>query len=301
MWLLVARQEQELCWQQFLLPDKGDASAALDCGRRKMLAGVSGIANFEHALAASIYMRPALYPMAEKITEYRDLIVANTLRGCQLFAGLPPGDLSGIAAITIVKQVDKDEYLFREGEPSRGFYVVQKGAINVHRVNSLGREQVIRVFRTGESFAEATLATATGFPADARATESSQVLVIDKSGFLGLVRRQPELAIRMLASMSVHLRLLVSQLEDLALKDVETRLANWLMKRCPNPESNQPVGIELKTTKRLLAAELGTVSETFSRTLASFRDRKLIVVKGRTLTVLSPSRLRDVLRKNLGE
>ena len=56
--------------------------------------------------------------------------------------------------------------------------------------------------------------------------------------------------------MSAHLRDLVGQLEDMTLKDVETRLANWLIKRCPQPESDRPVTIELKTTKRVLAAEL---------------------------------------------
>ncbi len=239
--------------------------------------------------------------MSETTTDYRSAIIANTLRGCQLFAGLSSGDLAAITAITTVKNLAKNDYLFREGEPSRGFYVVQRGAVNVHRVNPMGREQVIRVFRAGDSFAEATLATASGFPADARATENSQVLVVDKAGFLGLVKRQPELAIRMLASMSAHLRGLVGQLEDLALKDVETRLANWLVKRCPDPESRYPVRIDLKTTKRLLAAELGTVSETFSRTLASFRERRLVTVKGRALTVVAPVRLQELLRRNLGE
>jgi CRP/FNR family transcriptional regulator len=82
---------------------------------------------------------------------------------------------------------------------------------------------------------------------------------------------------------------------------VETRLANWLVKRCPNPQSDKPVAIELKMTKRVLAAELGTVSETFSRTLASFRERKLVSVKGKTITVLSPMALNALLRRNLGE
>jgi CRP/FNR family transcriptional regulator, dissimilatory nitrate respiration regulator len=85
------------------------------------------------------------------------------------------------------------------------------------------------------------------------------------------------------------------------LKDVETRLANWLIKRCPDPESDQPVAIELKMTKRVLAAELGTVSETFSRTLAKFRESQLLAVKGKTVTVLSPARLASLLRRNLGE
>jgi CRP/FNR family transcriptional regulator len=101
--------------------------------------------------------------------------------------------------------------------------------------------------------------------------------------------------------MSSHLRVLVGQLEDLTLKDVETRLANWLLKRCTNPRDGSPVNIELTVTKRMLAAELGTVGETFSRTMAKFRDQKLATVKGRTVTVLSPKRLGELLRRNLGE
>src|SRR4030095_5005940 len=120
--------------------------------------------------------------------------------------------------VTVVKPLEKGEYLFHEGDPAQGFYVVQRGAVNVHRVNAAGKEQVIHVFRAGESFAEASLATDRGYPADARAVEPSQVLMVQKSGFLALLKRQPELALRMFASMSAHLRVLVGQIEDLTLK-----------------------------------------------------------------------------------
>ncbi|MCX6905269.1 MAG: Crp/Fnr family transcriptional regulator [Verrucomicrobia bacterium] len=225
----------------------------------------------------------------------------NSLRSCRLFAGLPSADLEQIAAITVAKPLNKGEYLFHEGEPALGFFIVQRGALNVHRVNAAGKEQIIHVFRAGESFAEATLAAGCGYPAEARALEPSQVLLVQKTGFIALLRRQPEFVLRLLGSMSQHLRALVSQLEDLTLKDVETRLANWLVKRCPDPTSSRPVRIELAMTKRLLAAELGTVSETFSRTLAGFRDQKLVSVKGRALTVLCPAKLAALLRRNLGE
>ena len=233
--------------------------------------------------------------------EFKHEVLVNALRSCQLFTGLAPKNLNNIAAITVVKSVAKGGYLFHERDPSFGFYIVQTGAINVHRVNGAGKEQVIHVFRVGESFAEGTLATDKGYPADARAVETSQVLLVQKSGILALLKRQPELALRMLGSMSAHLRVLVGQLEDLTLKDVETRLANWLVKRCPNPASAKPARIELSMTKRVLAAELGTVSETFSRTLAKFREQGLIEVKGKTVTVLSPAKLAALLRKNLGE
>lgn len=233
--------------------------------------------------------------------EFRTAVVVNTLRSCQLFTGLPLPDLENIAAVTTVKTIDKGSYLFREGDPAQGFYIVQKGAVNVHRVSAAGKEQVIHVFRVGDSFAEVALASDRGYPADARALEESQVLLVQKAGILALLKRQPELALRMLGSMSSHLRVLVGQLEDLTLKDVETRLANWLVKRCPNPSSDRSVKIELTMTKRVLAAELGTVSETFSRTLAKFREQELVTVKGKTVTILSPAKLHALLRRNLGE
>jgi CRP/FNR family transcriptional regulator len=233
--------------------------------------------------------------------EFKQAAVVNTLRSCQLFTGLSIADLENIAAVTVLKSLDKDAYLFHEGDTAQGFYVVQRGAINVHRVNAAGKEQIIHVFRAGDSFAEIALASETGYPADARALEPSQVLLVQKSGILALLKKQPELALRMLGSMSGHLRVLVGQLEDLTLKDVETRLANWLVKRCPDPMSERPVRIELAMTKRVLAAELGTISETFSRTLAKFREQNLISVKGRVVTVLSPARLFALLRRNLGE
>lgn len=237
---------------------------------------------------------------APRTVPWRQLGLAATLRSCQLFSNSSQEDIARLVEITTPKALEKDDYLFREGAPSVGFYIVQQGAINVHRVTAAGKEQVIHVFRTGESFAEATLATDRGYPADARALEPSTVLLVQKAGFIALLRRQPELALRMLASMSAHLRVLVGQLEDLTLKDVETRLANWLLKRCPDPTANTPFTVELPMTKRVLAAELGTVSETFSRTLAKFRDQDLIRVQGKRITLLSPCRLSDLLERHLG-
>ncbi len=216
--------------------------------------------------------------------ELRGAGLALTLRGSQLFSGLPENDVASIAALVRVKSLEKHGYLFREGEPAEGFYVVQRGAINVHRVNAAGKEQVIYVFRAGESFAEASLASPTGYPANARAVENSAVLLVPKVEFLELVAKRPDLAMRMLGSMSQHLRVLVGLLDDLTLKDVETRLT-----------------IKLGGTKRALAAELGTTAETLSRTFARFREAGLIDVSGSSVTVKEPDGLTALLKRNLGE
>ena len=77
----------------------------------------------------------------------------GTLRCCQLFSGLPAEDLVIVASFAHLIRLAKGEYLFHEGEPSRGCYLVQSGAVNVHRVSPSGKEQVIHIFRAGESLA----------------------------------------------------------------------------------------------------------------------------------------------------
>jgi CRP/FNR family transcriptional regulator len=105
----------------------------------------------------------------------------------------------------------------------------------------------------------------------------------------------------MLGSMSQHLRVLVGLVDNLTLKDMETRVANWLLGRCPRPIGTRPVEIKLDRTKRVLAAEFGATSETLSRTLAKFRDQDLIRVSGKTITIRNPRALDDLLRRHVGE
>src|SRR3954471_17605794 len=224
--------------------------------------------------------------MSLEPAQFKRAVIENTLRSCQLFIGLPAPDIAAIASLVVAKHLAKGDYLFREHSRSVGFYMVQKGAINQHRVNPAGKEQVLHLFRPIESFAEGTLATEGGYPADARATETTTVLLLPKTEFLELIRKRPELGLRMLGSMSQHLRVLVGLVDDLMLKDMETRVANWLVKRCPRPLGSSPAVIQLDRTKRVLAGEMGSSSEALSRTLAKFRDRKLLQVRGNTITVV---------------
>ena len=260
--------------------------------RRPWITGI-----FERDTAHSPRITESSMPSPRTSSDLKLTGLIGSLRCCQLFSGLSAEDLTAIAGFCVHRNLAKDDYLFRQGAASEGFYVMQRGAINVHRVSAAGKEQVIHVFRSGESFAEAGLASPTGYPADARAVEASTVLLIPKAPILALIGRRPDLALRMLGSMSAHLRVLVGMLDDLTLKDVETRLVNWLVKHSHGRAGSVP----LPGTKRVLAAELGTSSETLSRTLAKLRDQQLIAVGAKAITVRDPDALAAILRHNLGE
>ena len=86
-------------------------------------------------------------------------------------------------------------------------------------------------------------------------------------------------------------------MDDLTLKDVETRFLNWLLKH-RRPGS---VAVELGRTKRVLAAELGTSSETLSRTFARLRDAGLVDIRGSTVRLKDPTGIETRFRRLLGE
>lgn len=234
-----------------------------------------------------------------KLSELRDAALIYSLRSASIFAGLPEEELRQIAGYAVVKPLRKGEYLFREHDRAIGFYVVRKGIINVHRVSADGREQVIHLFRAGESLAEAALAGDTGYPADARAVEASEVILIPKQEFMAHQREHADLAWRMLGSMSQHLRVLVFTLEGLKLKDAETRFLHWVLGRCPRPLTNQPAEVEIGMTKAVLASELATRQETLSRIFAKLRDAGVLVIKRNAFVVPDPLALHELFERHL--
>ena len=224
-------------------------------------------------------------------SEFKRSTVLQTLKRCPLLAEISPEDLNAVVELSAVKTVAAGEFLFRESGTVRGFYVVRRGAIKVHRVNWMGKEQVIHLYRPFESLAEESLVSDAGHHADACAIEPSEVVMVRRAGFVELLKDRPDLTMCLLRATQRHLCLLIELLDDRTLKDVKTRIAEWLVGHCPDPQSSKPCSIELDTTKRVLAAELGTASETVSRALAKFRAQKLISTDGNFVTLHCPTRL----------
>jgi CRP/FNR family transcriptional regulator len=231
------------------------------------------------------------YTVTNPTSSLRDSAILYFLRSTSIFSGLADDHLTRIASYAKSLVLGKHDYLFREGDAAKGFYLVRKGIINVHRVSADGREQVIHIFRAGESLAEAALVGPVGYPADARAETGSEVILIPSAEFMRHQQQHPDLAWRMLASMSQHLRVLVLLVENLKLKDAETRFLHWLLRRCPQPLPEKSIEIELGMTKAVLAAELSTRQETLSRIFAKLRDAQHIEVRHNIIVVVNPVEL----------
>lgn len=230
--------------------------------------------------------------------EARQIMMRRTLRMAPMFARLPEETMGRLVEGCRLVPLEKGAYVFHAGEPAEGFFMVHAGAINVHRVTEDGREQVIRVFYPGECFGEVVLAGGGDYPAAAKAAEGSQLILIPADHFRREIRKDPDLALSLLGSLSLHLRYLVETVESLKLQQAESRVAQWLLRQMASrgqQSGERPESWSLPLAKHLLASQLGLTSETLSRVFARFKREGWIELDGKKVRVHSPEALRQVL------
>ena len=208
------------------------------------------------------------------------------LRRLPHFRGLPPDVMESLAAGTKRLSFAAGQVVFSEGEPSRAFYCVQRGAVKVYRLSSDGREQVLHHLGEGQTFAEAAVLSMRAYPAHAVAVKAGTELIeIGAERFLPLFRGEPRLAATMVSSLSMWLISLTERVEELSVASAAARLAHYLL-RLPSRVEGGLAVIELPMAKKELAAHLAITPETLSRLLRRWQDAAVLRSDGRRLEVL---------------
>jgi CRP/FNR family transcriptional regulator len=214
-----------------------------------------------------------------------------------MFATLPDDDLRRVADLAVSRRFAKKEAVFREGDRADGFFIVASGKVKVFKLSGEGKEQILHVLETGQTFAEAVIFEGGGYPAHAETLNDAELLFLPKRPFVDLLERHPKVAIRMLASLSRWVKRMTDLAESLSLKDVETRLVFYLSEelKARGIPAKDGAELELAIGKNVLASRLGTVPETFSRTLKKLQVDGLIDVRGKRIRILSAGRLFSIL------
>ena len=225
--------------------------------------------------------------------------VLSAMRSCRFFETLDEETLRLIRPTARRVLQPRNTVVFHEGEPCRGLYIVESGAIKIYRESADAREHVIYIASPGDAFGEAALLLGRGYPASAAAVQDSALILLRKDDFLQLLREHPDISFRMMAAMAEWAHRLVNSIESLTLKDAGARFADYILSRAPDG-SGDGVTIDLGMPKQVLASHLGMTGETLSRLLARFEEDHLITAQGRKLKLLSTEDLRDLAEYGRG-
>jgi CRP/FNR family transcriptional regulator, dissimilatory nitrate respiration regulator len=209
-----------------------------------------------------------------------------------LFEGLPKGQHEALARITVSRSYDKGQIVFSEGDEGIGFYVIISGRVKIFKLSPDGKEQILHIFEPTETFGEVPVFAGHGYPAYAEAYTQASLLFFPKNAFVELIKKDPSLALNMLAVLSARLRKFAALVEDLSLKEVPGRLAAYLL-FLSNKSANAD-DFELDISKGQLASLLGTIPETMSRILGKMSKQGFIRSQGAQINILDRRGLEDI-------
>src|SRR5258706_13678730 len=159
----------------------------------------------------------------------KELVSEQSLGRCRLFDGAGQIELHQLEKLAVTKEYRKGQIIFSEGEPSRGLCLVADGTVKLHRVSPNGREILLRVVQTGDSFAEEA-AFVPCYSASAQAlAAATQVVWFERHGFQQLLAGSERLSLRIFETLALRVCQLTDTQADHKLKEAAARLASYLL------------------------------------------------------------------------
>lgn len=194
----------------------------------------------------------------------------DVVRRINFFRSVKPLVFERLVAPAVTLTFKSGDTIFRQGDPATSFFIVVDGWIKLYHITASGKEAVIYVFTKGESIAQAVAFTGQAYPAAAEAVSDARVVRISAAHIIKCIRDTPDVAIAMIASMSLHLHHLLEQVAQLKVQSAVQRVAEFLVSLCPSGKG--PYTIALPYEKVLIAGRLGIKPESLSRVFAKLKS-----------------------------
>jgi CRP/FNR family transcriptional regulator, dissimilatory nitrate respiration regulator len=227
-------------------------------------------------------------------------MISDNLKKVYIFSGLNEDELERLSKISRQKTYNKGDIIFFDTEPYMGFYITLTGLVKIYKISKDGKEHILHLIAPFNTFAEVPLFENFGeefeenfrYPANSMALEDdTRVILIPARQFRELLLSDNKICIKMVSGFAKRLRHMNHHIEELTLKDVTKRVAGFILGE-QKKDIAQDV-ISLNISKNDLAAYLGTIPETLSRTLKKLQDEDMITVDGKVIKICDMDRLKD--------
>lgn len=208
-----------------------------------------------------------------------------------VFSALSAADQQRVSGLARPRLLSTGETAYSADDEVSQLVVVHTGHLKIFRLAADGTEHLFRVLGPGEFAGETTVFTGQR-PLDfAVSLDDCQLCVFRHDDLEVLIRQHPEVGLRMLATVVERLSQTEHRLNSLTSRDVESRLADYLLS-LPTARHDRVATVTLPLAKKDVAALLDTTPESFSRALSRLAARGLIAIgAGRSISITQPAAL----------
>jgi CRP-like cAMP-binding protein len=209
------------------------------------------------------------------------------LQKVDILAPLSPEEREWVAANTAMVTCERGRVFYTTDEAGEVIFLLKHGRVALFRLTPEGRKLTVATLEAPTFFGEMGLLGQGMYGCYAEADTDCLLCVMSRADMQALIRRNPEVGLRLLAVIGGRLLDRERELEDLAFRGVPSRLAGLLLREA------DAYGTVVGRSHQELAERLGTYRETVSQVLGRFRAEGLVAVEPKRIRLLDPDGLRS--------
>lgn len=183
-----------------------------------------------------------------------------------------------------------DSEVFHEGGECRNYIFVLDGSTRVYKVFESGREMMLYRVQTGETCSLTTSVLLAGglYPANASTETECRAVLLPAKEFHTVFDASKPFRDYVCTVFGGRIRNLIMLLEAVTMRNVNVRLARWLL-------DNRSSTGQVEASHRELAFELGTAREVISRHLREFEKNAWVGLSRKNIELLDTTALDELV------
>ena len=203
------------------------------------------------------------------------------------------------------RNVPAGTVLFKEDESGREMFVIQSGKVRLTR-QVRGEEQMLADLAAGEFLGEMSILNDKPRSATATVIEDAQLLVLDPKTFEAMIKANTEIAVRMIKRFAKRLDDANERIENLLLKDVNSRVVHHIIQMAREGGETVPEGIRVLVDVAEITMKTGIDPERIQSVVSRMERSQLVIPDGEHLLVPDVTKLDEFLeflemREKFGE
>jgi len=206
-----------------------------------------------------------------------------------LFRDLTGRELEELDRITTMSAVQKGKIFYHPHEMGEVLFLLKRGRVQLYRLSPDGKKLILDTLEPGTVFGEMSLIGQRMYNTFAEAVDDCLICVMSRADVERLIMERPRIALRILEVTGRRLQEAEARLEDMAFKSVPARLASLLL-RLSLEEGKVIEGY----THQDLAETVGTYRETATQVLNHFKEKGLVDLARKRITILDFDGLRQM-------
>ncbi|HET6346752.1 MAG TPA: Crp/Fnr family transcriptional regulator [Myxococcota bacterium] len=192
------------------------------------------------------------------------------------------------------REFPKGHVLFRDGDSGREMFVIQAGKVRISK-SVRDVDKTLVVLGPGEFFGEMSILNNQPRSATATVDDDAKLLVIDPKTFEAMVRGNAEIAVRMIKKLAARLQEADEQIENLLLRDHNSRVVHFLAHHATKHGKQEADGVAIELNLKDLAAKIGLEVDPVNEVINKLLRAKLVKITEKGVTVHDIAKLREFL------